>query len=356
MGLLAWASPSAAGDLGTEPVFNHPPAISLITPVSTENRVVYDSGQSAAITESWDTVLFHGRSSQRDVVFEASRADAAGNWEAWTEVPVKFFANGRFWGKAKFKPGLGPVRLRARVSEGPVKPVEIYGVEVFSSVESRARSQGNAPPPSFYPIPRPAVYSRVSWGAAPPKEAYVYHAPVRITLHHTAGSYPKNLEESFKEVRFIQDFHQNGRNWSDIAYHFLIDAQGNIFEGRPETVEGAHTLDNNPGNIGIALLGAYHPPKNNVLTAVEKRAIIRIGRYLVAQYGIDPDSLRGHRDYRPTECPGDIAYALMGSLRRELGNTAAAHSQRRNMIDWGQVQPRAIIHKALGVSAQIMAP
>lgn len=353
---MAPAFPAAAGDLGIEAVFPSPLSSLQMPGIPLGRALAYDSGESAPILEPWDSVLFHGNSKQPQLVFEISRSDVSGRWSEWTKVEVKRFDNGRFWGKATFELGPGAVRIRATARGWLSRPVEVYGVEAFSSSERSPAPQGRQAPLSD-PIPRPGVYSRIKWRAGAPREPYAYHVPVRITLHHSAGSYPQSEEESLKEVLFIQDYHQNGRNWSDIAYHFLIDSHGRIFEGRPETVEGAHTQDNNPGNIGIALLGTHHPPKNNALTPLENEAIVNIGRYLVAQYDIDPESLRGHRDYRPTNCPGDIAYALMGSLRREFGRgRAMSKIQKKAEIDWGQVQQRAILHKALGVSTQIMSP
>jgi hypothetical protein len=43
--------------------------------------------------------------------------------------------------------------------------------------------------------------------------------------------------------------------------------------------------------------------------------VIALGRYLVSRYGIDPKALKGHRDYKQTDCPGDIAYARLDALR-----------------------------------------
>jgi hypothetical protein len=80
-------------------------------------------------------------------------------------------------------------------------------------------------------------------------------------------------------------------------------------------VLGAHTLANNEGNIGIVLLGTYHPPVNDVPTKAQLDAVIALGRYLVSRYGIDPKALKGHRDYKQTDCPGDIAYAKLDALR-----------------------------------------
>ena len=33
-------------------------------------------------------------------------------------------------------------------------------------------------------------------------------------------------------MRAIQRHHQDGRGWSDIGYHFIVDGGGHIYQGR----------------------------------------------------------------------------------------------------------------------------
>ena len=65
-----------------------------------------------------------------------------------------------------------------------------------------------------------------------------------------------------KFFRDIKNVLQNGNVESydtsgDITYHFLIDKDGTIYEGRSLTYEGAHVHGQNPQNIGVAFLGNY---------------------------------------------------------------------------------------------------
>ena len=111
-------------------------------------------------------------------------------------------------------------------------------------------------------IEKPVVISRDEWNANPPKHNYAYHPYFnKLTLHHAAGWQAWTLEEGKKQVKAIQEFHQDGRGWSDIGYHFLVDLSGNIYQGRPEIVIGAHVGGANTGNIGVCMLGCYHPPE-----------------------------------------------------------------------------------------------
>jgi hypothetical protein len=194
--------------------------------------------------------------------------------------------------------------------------VTIYSVETFVAA-SRERSQGGAAAQAA-DAERPAVHDRSEWHAVPPHEAYTPHTPYRITLHHSDTRQSTDLAQTLQEVRFIQDFHMNGRGWNDIGYHFLIDAAGHVIEGRPEGVVGAHVENQNTGNIGIVMLGTYHPPKNDPVTKAQLDAFEAVASYIVAKYGVNPDTLKGHRDYKSTDCPGDELYAMLPELKARL--------------------------------------
>ncbi len=282
-----------------------------------------DSGESTWIARPWDTLLFNGSGLDPNVTFEASRKDAAGNWSAWQRAQVKTFPSpdGRFWGKILF-PGLaaGSVRLRS-VGQAAGTPLDIYQMETFASDADPHEAENPPPVGGFAPrdIPGPLVHERSEWGAKITREPYKEDVPVRITIHHTDTPPTHSLAESEREARFIQEFHQDGRGWDDIAYHFLIDADGNIIEGRPLGTLGAHTHYDNLGNVGIALIGTHDKPRNNPVTKKEMDALVTLVRWLVERYGIDPSLIRGHRDYvTSTDCPGRIMYAMLPQLRARV--------------------------------------
>jgi hypothetical protein len=304
--LILLAARLSAQDLGAKVEF---PAF--------EAEDVYDSGESASISESWDTLLFHGTASEERTGFQVSRLTDKG-WSEWIPARVSRKPSGRFWAKASFpKPAPGAVRLRAD-TRGAV----IYNAEAFASGDGEARTSGqSAPPPA---APASGAVARTSWGAHPPKADYTPDSYVKITLHHTDGPQTTTLERSKQEVLFIQEFHQNGRGWNDIAYHFLVDGAGNVFEGRPEGTLGAHTKNNNTGNLGIAMLGTHHPPKDDPVTKAKEDAVGALGRYAVEKYGIDPNSLKGHRDYKSTDCPGDLGYARLRALKEAFARKPPA--------------------------------
>ena len=103
-----------------------------------------------------------------------------------------------------------------------------------------------------------------------------------------------------------------------------MDPVGNVIEARPLETLGAHTLNNNEGNVGIVLLGLYHAPRNDKPTAAQLASVGELGRFLVKRFGIDPDSLKGHRNYKKTDCPGDLAYDRLAELRGAFAGSQRA--------------------------------
>lgn len=291
-------------------------------------KVIFDSGESAPLPEAWDSVLIQGESPDPGVTFQFSRRLALGAWGPWTTGTVRRRADGRFWAKARLGPGAGAVRLRAvDASVTSSHEIELYSVEVFDSAEGDAAARSG--PKAQASASRPDVHGRAEWGASAPKEAYASHVPARITLHHTATRLTSSLAESLNEVGFIQDFHQNGRGWNDIGYHYLVDALGNVFAGRPESAVGAHVKNNNTGNLGVSMLGYHHAPKNDPVAALTLDSVVALGRAFIEEYGITVP-LQGHRDFGGgTSCPGDLGYARVAEIKARLAAPPAPPAAKR---------------------------
>jgi hypothetical protein len=185
----------------------------------------------------------------------------------------------------------------------------------------------------------PKLVTRAEWDAAPFIGTPDPLAPggnyTHMTFHHAAGFRATTLEEGKLQVKAIQDFHQNGRGWSDIGYQFVVDRGGNVYQGRPfrdgsTTLEeipalalGAHAGGANTGNIGICLLGCYHPPEGSncqdQITSESLDAYVTMFAFLGEAYDIpiSDETLKGHRDFGSTACPGDSNYALLPSIRTQ---------------------------------------
>jgi hypothetical protein len=65
-----------------------------------------------------------------------------------------------------------------------------------------------------------------------PDAAYHFSTPQAIVVHHTAGSNSYTEAEVPAVITGHCLFHVNGRGWADLAYNFMIDRFGNVWEGR----------------------------------------------------------------------------------------------------------------------------
>ena len=293
-------------------------------------RILWDSGPSDAVPDGFKALLLEGFTSRPGISFEASLFQSA-DWGPWTTAEETRFGGGRFWAKIAVSGGKGAlVRLRAVDVNGPTSSaaqVEFFGLQAsqMESESSNGLATSPAPPAPAPPSAAspPGIHPRSEWGALPASTPYAVMTPMRISVHHTEERQPMTREAAIEELRAIQSFHQHGRGWIDIGYHFLIDGSGEIWEGRPLPAIGAHVKDNNEGNIGVSLMGDFHPPKNHTPTPAQIQSLVTLLRWLTAAYHIPVDKILGHRDQEQTACPGKTLYALLDKIRDAVGEPQA---------------------------------
>jgi len=99
------------------------------------------------------------------------------------------------------------------------------------------------------------------------------------------------------------------RNWSDIPYHFLIDLEGNIYEGRNVFTAGETNTTYDPsGHLLLTCMGNFEEQE---LPEVQLNALIKLAAYCCNKYQIEPETIKGHKDYAETLCPGKNLYPFI---------------------------------------------
>ncbi len=171
-----------------------------------------------------------------------------------------------------------------------------------------------------------AVVPRSKWGAAAPVPEHLTpnRQPwKRITVHHSARPTSEiggtSLASSAEAIRKIQLVHMRDRDFGDIGYHFVVDPEGRIFQGRSLEWQGAHSEgSNNIANIGVCLLGNFdhERPAPKAL-----RSLAGLLEALLEQNSIPASAVKGHEQLKPTDCPGSH---LMDWVRRYASNGAPA--------------------------------
>ncbi len=145
-----------------------------------------------------------------------------------------------------------------------------------------------------------------------------------ITIHHEGesevASDPRTVADHLRDIRKV---HVNDRRYGDIAYHFLIDPQGIVWEGRSLAYQGAHAGNQgaNKGNIGICLLGDFD---NAQPTQAQKDSLRKLTYKLMAQYNVPTNQIYTHREVKErfglgtTDCPGKNLQCFVNQMRAEM--------------------------------------
>lgn len=145
-----------------------------------------------------------------------------------------------------------------------------------------------------------------------------------IVIHHSASSYGCAAHE--------HEYHRS-IGWNGLGYHFVIN--NGIFKngyGKADGLvevgyrwrgqkTGSHCRpdsdrDNywNKHTVGICLIGNFNKTRS---TEQQWRSLVKLVRFLQRRYDIPASQIRGHRDIKPTDCPG--RYFSFGEFRRRLG-------------------------------------
>ena len=151
------------------------------------------------------------------------------------------------------------------------------------------------------------VICRESWGAQPPIGDFVPHEIDQITVHHTAVLLADDTDAPGR-VRQHQAFHQS-REWPDLAYHFVIDGAGNVYEGRPVTAVGDTGTDYDPtGHFLVCCEGNFNEQD---IPEAQYAALVELVTWGCREFAVEPSAVRGHRDVATTSCPGDNLYPFI---------------------------------------------
>ncbi|MGR3452949.1 N-acetylmuramoyl-L-alanine amidase [Pseudooceanicola sp.] len=108
------------------------------------------------------------------------------------------------------------------------------------------------------------------------------------------------------KVREVKRWHVEGNGWSDIGYHYLIDRDGTLAEGRPLERTGAHVKGHNTGTIGIALFGGHGSAETDAFhdhfNIGQNETLKQLIADLQDRFG--PLKISGHNQYAAKACPG----------------------------------------------------
>lgn len=175
------------------------------------------------------------------------------------------------------------------------------------------------------------INPRSTWAEDRPPKGPLHGEDVRfLIVHHSASWNGHTGTDTPRILRSFYDFHTSPeRGWNDIAYNFLIDADGGIWEGRAGSLDGAVAGDATGGNQGssqlVCIIGDYNVAQP---TQASLSALVSVLAWLADRHGIStapgaqvtftsrgsnrhPEgaavttpTITGHRTMSQTSCPG----------------------------------------------------
>lgn len=150
---------------------------------------------------------------------------------------------------------------------------------------------------------------RSTWNADNPRP-FKQHVPERITIHHEGTKFDKS-DNAPLHIKNVQTWGMGkDRNWIDIPYHFLIDPNGNIYEGRNVFTVGETATEYDPsGHLLITCLGNF---EEQDVTEEQLNSLIKLIAYCSKRFAISPETIASHKDYsNQTVCPGKNLYKYL---------------------------------------------
>lgn len=145
--------------------------------------------------------------------------------------------------------------------------------------------------------------------------------PQYIFVHHTGGTDDNPLEDTSNHTfEIIQDWHINGKLWQNIGYHYVIEKDGKVTAGRPETYHGAHAYGYNQKSVGIVLAGNFD---STLPTQAQEDALAGLLDEVATRWTIPNERIKPHRHVADKTCYGsklsdDWALNLMLEYRETL--------------------------------------
>ena len=195
----------------------------------------------------------------------------------------------------------------AKIVQTIVNMIRIFLCFFFFGVGLVVTACGTIPAPS---ADVPTVIGVAQWGGTPANASLARpHAISHITLHHQGLPFPRGKDPQ-QYLRDLQSWSRTSRGWIDVPYHYVIDLDGNMYEGRDIRFAGdTNTAYDPAGHALIEVVGNFEEVEPN---RAQLDAVVQLMALLAARHNVAVENIRGHRDVAPgTECPGRNLYRYL---------------------------------------------
>jgi hypothetical protein len=149
-----------------------------------------------------------------------------------------------------------------------------------------------------------------AWGGTPADASQAHRQTItHITLHHQGEPFKPGIDPQ-QYLRNLQTWSRGTKHWLDIPYHYIIDLDGHIYEGRKIEYAGDTNTEYDPtGHALIEVVGNFEEVEPN---QQQLDAVVRLMALLAKKYEVPLDHIASHRDFsKQTVCPGANLYRYM---------------------------------------------
>jgi hypothetical protein len=191
--------------------------------------------------------------------------------------------------------------------------------------------------------------SREYWRARPARGSTgLVRAEVRGTALHWPGMQNplKTDAQVASALRGWQDWHMDGRGWSDIAYQVAVDQAGRAWTLRGINVRSGANGDGTVNRqYGAILLVLAPGEKPSLLMGHTVRGVIADFR----RWYPAGKAIVGHKDVREhgTDCPGPLAYAGIKSGFFTPGTIAPPSTEGNSMANFTEADLKRIVREVV---------
>ncbi|HEU4321486.1 MAG TPA: N-acetylmuramoyl-L-alanine amidase [Acidimicrobiia bacterium] len=202
------------------------------------------------------------------------------------------------------------------------------------------------------------INPRSAWGADLPPKGELSAEDVRfLIVHHSASHNGHNAADVPDILRGWYHFHTGpDKGWPDIAYNFIIDSEGGVWEGRQGSLDGPVAGSATGGNQGFTQLVCVIGDTGQApATPAASATLVSVLGWLADRYqvattagaevtftsrgsnrwpsgaSVTTPTIAGHRDMSQTSCPGANLYTyvtggLMADVESARGGSAPSAS------------------------------
>jgi LysM repeat protein len=214
--------------------------------------------------------------------FESLEAFIKGYWRFLDRDPYKGWRD-RAGSGEEFINFIGPIYATDRNYAGKVLNLYAEAKTLFSSVDNGDhRHTGTAEP-----FKKPAIKDFIQSPNFSSRDGGKINS---IILHYTTAGTVQSTINHFKNRA------------SEVSAHYIIDKNGDIYQMVQDGDKAWHAGNANRHSIGIEHVARV----GDELTEAQEKSSIALIRWLMSEYKISKDNIKGHKQVGSTSCPGNI--------------------------------------------------